>query len=60
MQFSEARDEYYKRIQKAFEWMEEKVAEGKIKSYGISSNTFPNSATDFEFTSLEKIIEVAN
>ena len=60
MQLSEARDEYYKRIQKAFEWMEEKVAEGKIKSYGISSNTFPNSANDFEFTSLEKVIEVAN
>lgn len=54
-----AREQYYLRIQKAFEWMEEKVAEGKIKAYGISSNTFPVAASDFEFTSLEKVIEIA-
>ncbi len=54
-----ARVEYYRRIQVAFEWMEEKVAEGKIKSYGISSNTFPNPTDDFAFTSLEKILEIA-
>lgn len=54
-----AREEYYRRIKLAFQWMEEKVAEGKIKAYGISSNTFPDPATDFEFTSLEKVIEIA-
>ena len=54
-----AKKEYYRRIKAAFEWLEEKVAEGKIKAYGISSNTFPLSATDFEFTSLEKAIELA-
>ncbi|RMD87085.1 MAG: aldo/keto reductase [Calditrichaeota bacterium] len=53
------RAEYYRRIKQAFEWMEEKVAEGKIKAYGISSNTFPLPANDFEFTSLEKVLEVA-
>ncbi len=56
---SGAREQYYLRIQRAFEWMEEKVAEGKIKAYGISSNTFPVDAGDFEFTSLEKVIEIA-
>ncbi|MFQ5604236.1 MAG: aldo/keto reductase [bacterium] len=54
-----ARQEYYRRIQTAFEWMEEKVSEGKIKSYGISSNTFPHPAADFEFTSLEKVLAIA-
>jgi aryl-alcohol dehydrogenase-like predicted oxidoreductase len=55
-----AREQYYLRIQKAFEWMEEKVAEGKIRAYGISSNTFPVPASDFEFTSFEKVIAIAN
>jgi hypothetical protein len=59
MDANAAREQYYLRIQKAFEWMEEKVAEGKIKAYGISSNTFPVSANDFEFTALERVIEVA-
>ncbi len=54
-----AREQYYLRIQKAFEWMEEKVVEGKIKAYGISSNTFPVAANDFEFTALERVIEIA-
>ena len=54
-----ARAEYYRRIQKAFEWMEEKVAEGKIKAYGISSNTFPVPASDAEFTSLERVLDIA-
>jgi len=55
-----AQKEYYRRVKVAFEWLEKKVAEGKIKAYGISSNTFPLPAADFEFTSLEKTIELAN
>jgi len=54
-----ARDEYYRRIKQAFAWLEEKVAEGRIMAYGISSNTFPAAANDFEFTSLEKVLEMA-
>ncbi len=53
------REEYYRRIRVAFEWMEEKVSEGKIRVYGISSNTFPHQDDDFEFTSLERVIEAA-
>lgn len=53
------RDAYYERIALAFDWMEEKVAEGRIRWYGISSNTFVSSAEDPEFTSLEHVIRVA-
>jgi len=53
-------EEYYLRIKKAFEFLEDKVSEGKIKSYGVSSNSFPRKISKFDFTSLEKIIECAN
>lgn len=51
-----SQDEYYIRIKKAFEFLEEKVKSGKILYYGISSNTFPARSTKYEFTSLEIIL----
>lgn len=60
IKIQDARDEYYRRIKNAFAFLEEKVKEGVIKSYGISSNTFPGMPNDFSFTSLEKVIEIAN
>ncbi|MCE1163835.1 MAG: aldo/keto reductase [Bacteroidetes bacterium] len=56
----DARKEYYHRIKKAFEFLEEKTELGKIKSYGISSNSFPHKSTNFDFTSLEKLLELAS
>lgn len=56
---SEARQEYYRRIKLAFQHLETEVAQGRIQWYGISSNTFPHAATDFEFTSLETVWEIA-
>lgn len=53
-------EEYYYRIKKAFEFLEDKVTEGKIKSYGVSSNSFPIKIDKFDFTSLDKVIECAN
>lgn len=53
-------EEYYLRIKKAFEFLEEKVSEGKIKSYGVSSNSFPRKIDYFDFTSLDKVIECSN
>lgn len=50
---------YYKRIKEAFIFLEEKVSEGKIKYYGISSNTFPLNDVLFDFTSLEKVYDIA-
>lgn len=59
LNIEEAQSSYYQRLGKAFEWMEEKVAEGKIKAYGISSNTFPAKQNDFQFTSLEEVVKTA-
>lgn len=56
----EAREEYYMRIKKAFEFMEEKIKEGKIRYYGISSNTFPEDPSKYDFTSLENVLGVAD
>ena len=55
----EARREYYSRIRRAFEHLEHEVERGRISFYGISSNTFPSPATDPEFTSLERVWEIA-
>ncbi len=57
---SEAREIYYERIRKSFEFLEEKVSERKIRAYGISSNTFPVHSDSYSFTSLEKVIDAAN
>lgn len=54
-----ARKEYYSRIKKSFEHLEKEVQKGRIKHYGISSNTFPSSMDDFDFTSLEAVIKIA-
>jgi len=54
-----ARKKYCARIKKAFEYLEKEVQKGRIKHYGISSNTFPKDSEDYEFTSLEKIIAIA-
>ena len=55
----EARREYYSRIERAFQHLETEVERGRIRFYGISSNTFPSPATDPEFTSLERVWEIA-
>jgi len=55
----EGRREYYHRIRRAFQHLESEVARGRIRFYGISSNTFPSPAADPEFTSLEEVWEIA-
>lgn len=54
-----ARAEYYRRIKTAFEYLEEEVARGRIRYYGISSNTFPAAADQADFTCLETIWDLA-
>jgi len=56
---AEAENEYYRRIGSSFEFLETQVEKGRIRWYGISSNTFPQPADDYEFTSLEKIWDLA-
>ena len=60
LDLSGAREEYYRRIGLAFEQLEREAARGRIRCYGISSNTFPESAEEYEFTSLERVIKIAN
>ncbi len=55
----DARAEYYRRLSLAFEHLELETFRGRISCYGVSSNTFPLPADDPEFTSLEKIREIA-
>ncbi|MCA9955302.1 MAG: aldo/keto reductase, partial [Anaerolineales bacterium] len=55
----EARQTYYQRIRLAFEFLEQAVADGRIQSYGISSNTFPEPARSYTFTDLNCIWQIA-
>jgi len=55
----EAREEYYRRIEQAFLHLEIEAQNDRIKYYGISSNTFPVSSKRYDFTSLQKIWELA-
>lgn len=57
---AEAREIYYERIELAFRHLEEEVANGRIQSYGVSSNSFPHTADSYDFTSLERVWEIAN
>lgn len=52
--------EYYRRIKEAFIYLEEEVNRGRINYYGISSNTFGEKEAKQNFTSLEKVINIAN
>lgn len=60
IQIEIAREVYYERMRKAFVYLETKVDEGKIKSYGVSSNTFTSYSNEYNFTSLEKVLDTAN
>ena len=59
MPLQPAREEYYRRIEAAFKYLEEEVARGRVRYYGISSNTFPTAADQPDFTSLQTIWEIA-
>jgi hypothetical protein len=53
------RQEYYRRLREAFVFLEKQVAAGRLAYYGVSSNTFPHAASDPEFTSLERLWDIA-
>lgn len=53
-------DEMYRRIENAFVGLEEEVKLGRIKSYGISSNSFSVSEMSNEFLPYEDLITLAN
>jgi aryl-alcohol dehydrogenase-like predicted oxidoreductase len=51
--------EYYERLRRAFEYLETEVAQGRIRWYGVSSNTFPEPREAADYTSLEILWEMA-
>ena len=53
------RDEFYRRLHDAFEYLESQVEAGRIGSYGVSSNTCVLPAEDGEATSLTRMMEAA-
>lgn len=55
----ENRSIFYDRVEKAFEFLEEKVRQGRIRDYGISSNTFVSYRESTEFVSLERCVSAA-
>lgn len=55
----QAQAAFYQQIQKSFECLEGLVSTGKIKAYGISSNTFGAPDDDFSFVSLKKAHDIA-
>jgi aryl-alcohol dehydrogenase-like predicted oxidoreductase len=53
-------DEFYSRLRRAFECLEQNVAEGKIAHYGVATwNGFRLAPEAREYHSLEKMVEVA-
>jgi aryl-alcohol dehydrogenase-like predicted oxidoreductase len=54
-----SQDEYYARIKKAFEFLEENVEQGRVRYYGISSNSFPFSTTYEKTTNLPRLLALA-
>jgi len=51
----DVRREFYRRIENAFVHLENEVKAGRIGSYGVSSNTFVESPSDPEMTSLTEM-----
>jgi len=56
---NDALDEIFRRIYKVFIALEEEVRKGRIKSYGISSNSFAKKQNDLEFLPFEDLITLA-
>jgi len=55
-----ARNKLYTQLKKAFEYLEKEVQKGRIKHYGLSSNTFTRDTGEYDFISLEKIISISD
>jgi aryl-alcohol dehydrogenase-like predicted oxidoreductase len=52
-------EEFYRRIREAFAFLEEQVASGVVRFYGISSNHFPLPANDPTHVSLARCLSEA-
>jgi aryl-alcohol dehydrogenase-like predicted oxidoreductase len=57
---SEAPELFYASVRRAFEFLEDMVAGGRVRFYGVSSNTFPLSLEEGETIDLHRLIAIAN
>jgi len=55
----EQREEFYRRLERAFAYFESQVAAGRIHWYGVSSNTVTADPADAESTSLSHMLAAA-
>ena len=53
------RDNFYRRIEQAFAFLESQVAAGRIQYYGVSSNTVTAHPSNAEATSLSRMCDAA-
>jgi uncharacterized protein YyaL (SSP411 family)/aryl-alcohol dehydrogenase-like predicted oxidoreductase len=53
------RTNFYHRIERAFAYFESQIAAGRLRGYGVSSNTVTSRADDPEATSLARMCEAA-
>jgi hypothetical protein len=53
------REAFYRRIEQAFTFFESQVATGRIRYYGVSSNTVTADPSDAEATSLSRLCDAA-
>jgi uncharacterized protein YyaL (SSP411 family)/aryl-alcohol dehydrogenase-like predicted oxidoreductase len=58
-QLASRRGEFYRRLELAFQYLESQVAAGRLRWYGVSSNTVGAPADDPEATSLSRMVEAA-
>lgn len=53
------REEFEKRLEQAFQYLEAQVAEGRIRYYGVSSNTFAGPENNLTTVSLTSLLGIA-
>ena len=56
---NEVLDRMFARIEKSFVALEQEVQNGRIKSYGVSSNSFAKASNDLEFLPYEDLVTIA-
>ena len=59
IQLEDLRQEFYRRLEQAFKFLESQVATGTIQFYGVSSNTCTATPDNPESTSLSRMLEAA-
>lgn len=57
---AEVREEFEGRLERAFVFLEEAVAQGRIQCYGISSNTFAGPEDSLTTVRLSRCLEIAH